>query len=118
MTTGLQVFDAAGRLIDDVTSQFSRIVGSVDIPPQNPMAITSYSGSFAVPEFSGGTHFFFFTTIAAPVAGDIRFYPNVTVSGNTLTWAYQMLDSEFNRIMVSEAYGVVGGLRLFYGVYS
>lgn len=81
MAAGMQVFDASGNLIVDVTSRLARIVGSVSVDP------SSSTRSVAVP--AGGTPFYSFQplTVWGFTNMDIS-RPNFSISGTTISWSW------------------------------
>lgn len=78
MAQGLQVFDAAGSLVFDLTDRLQRVLGAV--------YTGGAAGSINVPDFAYGTPFFFIQR-----EGDLsQFYvacKSVSISGNTLQWS-------------------------------
>lgn len=79
MPAGLQVWDAAGNLVVDITTRLSRFLGSVN-------SGTS-AGSISVPDLVQGTPFYFVIISggAVPVGS---FGPEVTFSGTTMSWTF------------------------------
>lgn len=73
MPQGMQVRDASGALIQDVTDRVTRILGYVDT--------TTAAGSITDARFATGTPFY--------QKGNVDFNSvgkNVTFSGNTMSW--------------------------------
>lgn len=82
MPIGLQTWDAAGNLRLDATTRIGRITATFSTGGAN--------GSISVPSLVAGGEPFFFVeddsadlTLANPYA-----YPNVSISGAILSWAY------------------------------
>ncbi len=78
-TYGLQVFNADGSLGFTTSDRLTRILG---------VLTASASGSLVHPGLSQGTPFYFVnpSAINYPVANTQVQYPDISVSGNTLTW--------------------------------
>ncbi|NIF28323.1 hypothetical protein F3J44_18300 [Pantoea sp. Tr-811] len=87
MPQGLQVWDAQGRLILDVTDRLSRILGQV--------ATGSAAGAIAVPEFAAGygTPWAFVQQRNASANQFGKRCARVTISGTTLSWDFPGLSS-------------------------
>jgi hypothetical protein len=82
MPAGLQVWDAAGNLVVDITTRLSRFLGSVNSGTSG--------GSISVPDLAQGTPFYFVIISggAVPVGS---FGPEVTFSGTnntTMSWSF------------------------------
>ena len=75
MGVGIQVFDASGNLLIDVTTRLSRVIGT------QPIAAGS-TGSLAVPNSGQGRIWW-----AILPGGGSRYVPLVSLSGNTLSWS-------------------------------
>lgn len=81
MSQGLQVWDAAGNLVLDVTNRLTRIIGTVYSGESD--------GSIQVPEFATGDAWVCvqqansFNSI-----GDATRLIKTTISGTTLSWAF------------------------------
>jgi len=82
MPTGLQVFDATGRIMLDTTTRLGRIYSTFSSGVAD--------GAVSVSALADGGEPFVFVednsadlTIATPYA-----YPNVTVSGTTVSWSF------------------------------
>lgn len=74
MGQGLRVWNAAGKLMLDVTDPISRLSGTVNIPAGS-------TGSVNVPNASQGTIWY-----AVISTGTSNYYPGVSISGSTLSW--------------------------------
>jgi len=75
MGLGIQVFDASGNLLIDVTTRMSRVI--------NTQAIAAGStGSLAVPNSTQGSIWW-----AILPNGGSRYVPLISLSGNTLSWS-------------------------------
>jgi hypothetical protein len=85
MPQGLQVWDAAGNVAIDTTSSVGTIVGSV--------AYGNTNGSATISEFSLGRPVWF---VLPGTGGSSVYQPNITVSGNTLSWTWTISGSASN----------------------
>jgi hypothetical protein len=75
---GLQTFDASGNLIIDISTRMGRVLGIA--------AVTGGTdGSVTNSEFSAGTGFWQVVAIASGTQP----YPDVSLSGTTLSWIFQ-----------------------------
>jgi len=74
MPAGVQTFDAAGNIIVDITTRITRVGGVASIPAGS-------TGSVAVPNASQGAIWYAFLHTSGE-----RYYPNITVSGGTISW--------------------------------
>lgn len=83
MTQGLQVFDANGNLIVDITDSLAKIVGTINIA-------AGTSGSVSVPAQVGGTRVYVVKLASTPIGpvsnGPSNKRTEVTISGNTISW--------------------------------
>lgn len=77
MAQGLQVWDASGNLIADVTEYFGKVLGVASIS-------AGVNGSVTNAGFAIGTPFWFLTALTSFPAE----VPNITRSGNTLSWSF------------------------------
>lgn len=75
MAHGMQIFDAQGSMIMDITTSLPRIVKTVQIP-------TAKAGSYTVTEV-GDVFYITFGFQVPPWSGEP---PRVTQSGKTFTW--------------------------------
>lgn len=75
MPAGLQVWDASGNLVLDVSDPISRLSGTVTIT-------AGATGSVTVPNASQGSIWY-----AVLVNGGSTYSPNISVSGSTISWA-------------------------------
>lgn len=81
MPSGLQCWDASGRLTLDTNDSISKVVGVVTTQ-------ANVAGSVVVPEFSGGTRIFISrraTPPSGPFPGQGR-RCEITVRGRTVSW--------------------------------
>lgn len=80
MPQGLQVWDAAGNLIVDVTSRLGKILGVTDVT-------AGVDGSVTNANFAAGSYFFVLT----PIATYSTFRPTMSFNAgtNTLSWAWE-----------------------------
>lgn len=76
MGLGMQVFDASGNLMIDVTTRLSRVIGTTLIPAGS-------TNSLAVPNTSQGTIWY---AIYGGGNGN-RYSPVITVSSGTISWS-------------------------------
>lgn len=96
MATGLQVFDGQGNVILDTTTRMGVLLGQVNTGKSN--------GSVTNSAFSRGTPFYVATSTENGATSVIG--PNITISGNTLSW-------QFNNPGFSGNHGFL----IIYGVY-
>ena len=75
MPVGIQVFDANGRLLIDVTTHLSRLTGNTTIAAGS-------SGSVVVPGAGTGTIWY----AVHPTQGN-NYVPVITLNGDTLSWS-------------------------------
>jgi hypothetical protein len=75
---GLQIWDATSNLILDTTSRIPKLLGSTTV---------STNGNLNNSDFSTGTPYALVLPITEGV-GEIHTLPEVTFSGNTMTWTY------------------------------
>jgi hypothetical protein len=94
MPQGLQVWDASGNLILDLTDRLGRILGISTLTPPT-------DGSVINADFATGTPFW----ACVPVSSGRAPVPNVSFSGTTLSWDF----------VAGISYGP--SYRLIYGVY-
>lgn len=93
MPSGLQCFDAQGRLTFAATDRLARVLGVV--------STGGVSGSTTSDGLAGNAAYFaFFPDYSSPGSR----WPSISISGNTLSWSY------------SNASGNVPGFILF-GIY-
>jgi hypothetical protein len=74
MPAGVQTFDSAGNIIVDITTRITRVGGTASIPAGS-------TGSVSVPNASQGSIWYAFLHTSGE-----RYYPNITVSGGTISW--------------------------------
>jgi len=80
MAAGLQIFDASGNLVLDGTRRIGKIVST--------FASGVANSSRVIPGLSdSGTPFHYITTDADYFSEHIA-YPDITISGNTVSWAF------------------------------
>jgi hypothetical protein len=98
MAAGLQVFNASGNLIVDITSRLTRVAGS---------AAVNANGSVVVP--AGGAVWYAFqpTTIWGFISMNVM-RPLFTVSGTTLSWTYSAATG-------TQPHTITG--TVFFGIY-
>lgn len=75
MDLGMQVFDASGNIVIDVTTRLSRVIGTQAIAAGS-------TGSLAVPNTTQGLIWF-----AIYGNGGNRYSPVMSVSGGTISWS-------------------------------
>lgn len=97
MPAGLQVFNADGVDILDITSNVGLYLGVIEVQ--------TYGGSIVVPGFSFGTPFYMIQqeSITYGFPG-YEAIPFVTISGNTLSWSWSQ-------------YGSFEPITIIYGIY-
>lgn len=78
MTSGLQVFDAAGRITLDVTERVCKILGTVSITAGS-------SGSVSLPDLQGNQPFVLFLPTGWG-AGTLA--PSFNVGSTSISWYY------------------------------
>ncbi|TKW65153.1 MAG: hypothetical protein DI616_15615 [Paracoccus denitrificans] len=84
MATGLKTWAPDGTLLVDMTKTFSQEQGFVDT--------NNVNGSITMPPLPVGKTRF---TFSVALSGDNAFFgkkPGITVSGDTLSWAYSYAD--------------------------
>lgn len=129
MPAGFRVRDAANVVRINIEDRLTKIIGYVE---QAPMATVGSGGRFVappgangslvVPEFAQGAPFFFVVP-----AGQVSAYqfmpPTITITGTTLSWTWPdaAVDAKqrAEKLTGSGTYpsGVIGGVRIYYGVY-
>lgn len=82
MSAGLQIWREDGLLVIDTQTSVALICGSVLIGGANQ----AQSGSFTDDRLSLGRPYYIVTTLE--VNGFIGYRPNVTFSGNTVSWSW------------------------------
>lgn len=82
MPAGLQVFSPTGAVLVDTSVRVGKLVGSV--------TTNKADGSIAT-DTSKGTPFYYVTTPEDPSWGAL--FPEVSFSGNTMSWAYSDIQS-------------------------
>lgn len=80
MAAGLQVWDEFGRPLVEITDRMTRVLGLVDTGGSN--------GSVSHVGFASGSSWFHVLTPAVGLTAD---FPNIVISGNTLSWTYTYL---------------------------
>lgn len=75
MAQGLQIFDASGNIVLDVTDRVFRVL-SIN-------AVGATDGSVTVPELTQGT-----PIVAITGSGGAGRAPQATVTGTTVSWSY------------------------------
>lgn len=80
MTVGIQVFDAGGRLVIDMTRSYSQHQGNV--------TTNAVNGSITIPPLPAGKRRFYFVVGMGSSNTWRGKLPGVTVSGNVLSWQY------------------------------
>jgi len=75
MPAGMQVFDAAGNLLIDITTRLSRVIGTQAIAAGS-------SGSLVVPNAGQGAIWWAICPSSAS-----RYVPLVSLSGSTISWS-------------------------------
>jgi hypothetical protein len=98
MSYGLEVWDDGGNNTLSVTNRLTRVIGEVITGKTN--------GSVTSSEFLNGTPFYAFVERMGLEEYAVRYWPQVTVSGSTVSWSFLGGDSN-TRVSV----------RLLYGVY-
>lgn len=92
MAIGMQIFDAQGNLILDGTKRIGKIVTTFDSGISN--------SSRTAPELQGAGTPFHFTTTDADYFSEYYAYPDITITGTTVSWSfvdYQIPISPFNQ---------------------
>ena len=82
MTAGIQVFNANGGLVLDVTSQSVRVLHAYFLNPN----YSGPTGSFTDSRMNAGNVFYIYQGQAGPSYPNT--FPAITVSGNTLSWDF------------------------------
>lgn len=78
--TGLVIRDAAGNVLVDMTSKISQMVGSV--------VTNGKAGAITIPPPPAGKLMFYIVVPLVSLNREKGKKPGVTISGNTLSWAY------------------------------
>lgn len=76
MAAGLQVFDATGGLVLDVTDRLTRVGGR--------LRTNGVAGSIRSSLLTSGEPWFLISTVGMPSTGQAL--PRISVSGDTLSW--------------------------------
>lgn len=100
MAAGMQIFDAQGRLVVDLSTRLIRWIGNVYV---------NGAGSVTDSRLSQGNVAFVFQQIGLfyHISGDTA-RPNFNVSGNTISWSYSAGQTNYHTNMSG---------WLFFGVY-
>lgn len=80
MATGLRIWDADGNRMLDTNDRMSQGLGSVAIPPDS-------AGSVTVPT-TGGYNDIWFQFSPSTTAGVYSRMPDITVSGDVISWSF------------------------------
>lgn len=94
MPQGVQVWDASGNLIIDITQRLGRVLGVATLTSPTDGSVTDAG-------FGTGTPFW----ACIPVATGRALVPDLSISGNTLSWDFLT------------GYSYAPTYRLIYGVY-
>lgn len=78
MPQGLQVWNAAGQLVLDVSERTGKVLGTTTI-------VAGVDGSVTDADFALGSFFF----VATPKTTYPTFRPTFTFAGTTLSWAWE-----------------------------
>lgn len=95
MAFGLKIWDELGNVVLDTNVRVGRIIGQV--------TSGTSAGSISVPDFAQGTPWFIVQPITS--AGFTAEVPNVTISGNTLSWTFPLAPN-YTSISSIISYGV------------
>lgn len=95
MSQGLQVWDANGVTMLDLSTRTGLVIGTINASLSN--------GSFTDARLSAGTPFWIAT--AAEFAGLRTDIPIVTISGTSISWTFRYTDQDA-RVPVQIIYGV------------
>ena len=90
--TGLVIKDSAGNVLVDMTMRISQTQGSVTTGGAN--------GSISIPSPPTGKTAFFIVVPLVDLQREKGKKPGVTLSGNTLSWAYSYSTNEIGRAHV------------------
>lgn len=93
--SGLQVWDAAGNLIVDVTDRLQRKLGEVVIA-------AGATGSVTV---AGGTPWYYVAKNGSSAGTAAEYAPTLSVSGNTISWGPNAVQG-LGAVPVTLVYGV------------
>ncbi len=93
MPNGLQINDASGNLVVDITTRLNRVLGRIDVNKAN--------GSESNSGLSQGNPYFI---ILGQDVGLIS--PNVSISGTTITWTYDVVAPDEYKDNTIILYGV------------
>lgn len=89
MPSGLQVWDANGRLILTTGDSITRVTGTVYVP-------RGQSGSAFIPANEGRP---WFSVLSVGANGYTRM-PKITISGNTISWSYEFSSEIYNDFFI------------------
>lgn len=102
MAQGLQVFDADGNLVCDVTTRFTRILGS---------GRTGYAdGSITDDKLKDGEVWAYVTGLHGKLNDTPPLPPIFSAQGNTLSWEFPVFDETLNN-------KAIGDFSFVYGIY-
>ncbi len=99
--TGLTIKDAAGRVLVDMTSKLSQMVGSV--------VTGGTAGVLTMPVPPAGKVMFYIVVPLVNLSRERGKRPGVTISGNTLSWSYSFSTSGWGYFAAN--------CRIYYGYY-
>jgi hypothetical protein len=85
MAAGLQIFDASGAVVVDLSDRPGRILGAASATTSS--ATYGNNGSVTDARLANGTPFYIITPFFG-FFGDDFGYPIVTFSGTTMSWNY------------------------------
>ena len=113
MPSGLQVWDANGRVLFDSNSNTTKIVGSVNTGTSG--------GSITVPEFTLGQGWAAVNKINTDTSNfdDLMLgnFPAIEINGNTLSWSFLSFDIDKHYYWYLEFSSQNLDVEIIYGVY-
>lgn len=87
MPSGIQCWDASGNLTIDLTTNFVKFLGVLNIGKDFTGATTT--GTVTDTRFTAYTGHTAFNAVVASGVRDIKnYFPVISISGNVLTWTY------------------------------
>lgn len=111
MPQGLQVFDASGNIIMDISDRVGRVLGILRIPAgaSSSLTLSGYTNGQVFAAFQRDNSF-----VLDESGQQLGSVPNITVSGGTITW---VSSSQFTTWLGNSVFVRPVGGWLTYGVY-
>lgn len=96
MAQGLQVFDANGNIILDVTDRITKYLGSI--------RIAGTDGSVTVDGLGDGELWYYIKDYSITIG--LLTPPTITKNGDILSWAYNYPDTRYKPMYITIVYGI------------